>query len=75
MSEHKFPEALRDVHPEIETGCKLRRTDVHAGMWGRKLHVTGAGGTCRAKAVRAAMKNGFVTWCSFHNTQQSLIEL
>lgn len=52
--------ASRERQPEIEMGCKSRRTDIHAGMSGRKLQMKGAGGRCRARTVRAEMKNEFV---------------
>lgn len=48
------------MRPEIEIGCKWRRTDVHTGMWGRKLQMRGAGGTCHAGTGRTDMKNEFV---------------
>lgn len=53
------------TQPEIEIGCKWRKTDVRAGMWGRKLQMSGAGGRSRAGSVRAAVKNVFVSWHFF----------
>lgn len=62
--------ASREMQTEIATGCKLRRTDAHTGMWWRKLQMRGAGGRCGVGTVRAQMNDEFVPWHLYRNAAE-----